>query len=173
MTVLVVDDQPVICRAIAARLEAHDGIEAVTACSRAEAVELIRRRRFDAALIDLCLPEPVGHELAELVVQTSPGARVVLMSCQAGRDALALADSVGVPFALKSLEMDAAIPYFLGESDEPESFISQTLDHVVRATMKLALLQTNGNISQAAELLGISRQMLRQRLGLEPDVDES
>jgi DNA-binding NarL/FixJ family response regulator len=79
-TVVVADDQPVICAGFAALLAAQDDIEVVgTAANGRELVALVERHRPDVALVDVRMPELDGIEATRLVTRDHP-TRVLILT---------------------------------------------------------------------------------------------
>ncbi|MGH7751273.1 MAG: sigma-54-dependent transcriptional regulator, partial [Gemmatimonadales bacterium] len=77
--VLVVDDESTLRDSIGSvlRLEGYD----VTVCSRgAEALDLLRRRRFDVALVDLYLSQVDGLTLLKAALEANPNTLVIVMT---------------------------------------------------------------------------------------------
>jgi PAS domain S-box-containing protein len=70
-TVLVVDDEPLVCQAVARALDAHHEVVRVGGASAA--MSLVRGgRRFDAILCDVMMPEATGLELHALLEREAP-----------------------------------------------------------------------------------------------------
>jgi signal transduction histidine kinase/CheY-like chemotaxis protein len=87
--VLVVDDEPEIAELIAQRLAPH-GVESVTVNTGAEALEALRKERFDAVTLDILMPGMSGFEVLR-ILRADPDVRgvpVVVVSVFAGREAL-------------------------------------------------------------------------------------
>jgi DNA-binding NtrC family response regulator len=72
--VLVVDDEPSICRALAIALQ-RAGYDAVTVEDGETATTFIRAERFDAMLIDLRIPDMRGDVFFELAAAVQPHLR--------------------------------------------------------------------------------------------------
>src|SRR4051794_12432150 len=70
-SVLVVDDRD-IDRKLVDRALGAAGYDVTTAASGEEAIELVRSRLFDAAVVDLRMPGMNGIELLRLVKEHSP-----------------------------------------------------------------------------------------------------
>jgi signal transduction histidine kinase/DNA-binding response OmpR family regulator/HAMP domain-containing protein len=88
--VLVVDDEPAIGELIARRLEPY-GVETVKVGSGNEALEHLRRERFDAVTLDILMPGMSGFEVLR-TLRADPELRalpVVVVSVFSGREALA------------------------------------------------------------------------------------
>jgi two-component system cell cycle sensor histidine kinase/response regulator CckA len=80
-SVLVVDDAAIV-RRLAYRLLAEAGYRVFEAGSAAEALEVMSmsRGRVELVLIDVVMPEVNGVDLARMIREISPGARIVFMS---------------------------------------------------------------------------------------------
>ena len=77
--VLIVDDEPTL-RETCASVLTLDGY-AVTACARgADARDLLSRRSFDVALVDLYMTEVDGRTLLRTALETNPATLVVVMT---------------------------------------------------------------------------------------------
>jgi DNA-binding response OmpR family regulator len=72
--VLIVDDEPSICRALTIALS-RAGYEAVAAHSGESAHELLQRSRFDVLVLDLRIPDVRGDVLFHLAVSLQPHLR--------------------------------------------------------------------------------------------------
>jgi CheY-like chemotaxis protein len=85
LTVLVCDDEDAI-RGLLARLLEREGLNAVTAASGAEALELVDRERIDVVLSDHRMPGMSGLELQGEIARRHPrlGQRFILMSGDPG-----------------------------------------------------------------------------------------
>jgi DNA-binding NtrC family response regulator len=72
--VLVVDDEPAICRALARAIEAA-GYEAITAQSGEAAMAVVRSEHIDVLLVDLRIPDARGDVLFESAAAEQPHLR--------------------------------------------------------------------------------------------------
>ena len=72
--VLVVDDEPAICRALSIALE-RAGYEAISAQSGDSALALLAAEHVDVMLIDLRIPDMRGDVVFELAAATHPHLR--------------------------------------------------------------------------------------------------
>jgi CheY-like chemotaxis protein len=84
--ILVVDDEPFICRSLSFVLR-KDGYEVAEARDGEEALRLIRGQRPDLVFLDVMMPRVDGFEVAE-IVRADPdlaGIRIVLLTAR-GQD---------------------------------------------------------------------------------------
>jgi len=72
--VLLVDDEPAICKALAIALT-RAGFRASTALSGEIAMEFIRREHVDVLVVDLRIPDMRGDTFFELAAATQPHLR--------------------------------------------------------------------------------------------------
>ena len=106
--VLIVDDEPIVLRALRVALEAQD--YAVTAVMSGEdALARITNGEFDLVLLDLGLPGMNGFEVIERIRVLFPALPVIVLSAQ-GEDAakvealdLGADDYVAKPFSVREL----------------------------------------------------------------------
>src|SRR5688500_2074645 len=105
---LIVDDESALVTALVSTLREH-GYTAVGATTPTDALELIRRQRFDIMLTDLHLPEMDGIALLREAQAIDPTLSVVMMtgfgSIDTAVDAMkaGAVDYIVKPFQLKSV----------------------------------------------------------------------
>jgi len=101
--VVVVDDEADICLMLRMQLSSQPGVEVVgTATNGTEAVELCRRERPDAVVMDLLMPVMNGFQAIEALRSEQPGMGIVAYTGVAGdfvRQEMARLD---IPVVLKS-----------------------------------------------------------------------
>jgi DNA-binding response OmpR family regulator len=78
--ILVVEDQPLIRRCICEALKKRGGYEVDEASDGAQAVELLKIRRFDLVISDLMMPKLDGLQLVEEVRSVSPQTSILIMT---------------------------------------------------------------------------------------------
>jgi two-component system, cell cycle sensor histidine kinase and response regulator CckA len=80
-TVLVVDDEPLICKMLAQFLE-HEGFAVLTATCASQAISLSRAciGQIDLLISDIVMPEMDGPSLATALKTINPDLAVLLMS---------------------------------------------------------------------------------------------
>jgi len=77
--VLLVDDEVDFTTVLKERLEAR-GLSAVTAASGPEAVQAVRKKRFDAIILDLLMPGMDGIETLKEILKLDDKAQVILLT---------------------------------------------------------------------------------------------
>lgn len=77
--ILVVDDERTLCESCASVLS-HEGYNVTTTTRGDEALELVQRRQFDIALIDLYMSQVTGMELLRACLQARPETLVIMMT---------------------------------------------------------------------------------------------
>jgi DNA-binding NarL/FixJ family response regulator len=83
--VFCVDDHPVVRDGVAAIIDLQpDMTMAGTAATGGEALERFVGLRPDVALVDLRLPDMTGFELIKKIKDTTPGARIIVLSSYEG-----------------------------------------------------------------------------------------
>jgi DNA-binding NtrC family response regulator len=93
-TVLVVDDEPGICRALSVYLTS-EGHRAITAGSGEEALRILGQERPNLALIDLRLPGMDGLDLLKRMKRARQDLEIVLITAFGGTDAAIQAAQAG------------------------------------------------------------------------------
>ena len=107
MKILIADDDPVLRSELAGLLR-EDGHDVVGASDGAEALRLVERESFDAALLDLRMPKASGLEVLHRLRVTRPGTAVVVITGQGTIDAAVEAMKAGaIDFVEKPYEADA------------------------------------------------------------------
>ncbi len=76
---LVIDDEPEMCELLAGAL-ADESVEARTAGSAVEALEVLAGAAFDLVLTDVGMPVMDGLELCERIAQVQPGVPVIVVT---------------------------------------------------------------------------------------------
>jgi CheY-like chemotaxis protein len=77
--ILIVDDEPMVCRSIQILLEA-EGYIVEQAQNGAEALALYEPNKFDLVFTDYLMPKMKGDKLAEAIKRISPEQPVVMLT---------------------------------------------------------------------------------------------
>jgi len=107
-SVLVVDDEPEIVRALQRALTAH-GYTVLTASSGEEAIEMVAQQRPDLLLLDLLLPGMSGLEVCRQVRATSNVPIIVLSVKETERDKVEALDLGADDYVAKPFGMDEVL----------------------------------------------------------------
>ncbi|HLH36533.1 MAG TPA: response regulator transcription factor [Alloacidobacterium sp.] len=85
ITVLIVDDHPLMRVGIATIINAHPDFEVIGQASRSkDAVELFLQCRPDVTLMDLRLPDGSGADAIRMIREVEPRARIVVVTTYEG-----------------------------------------------------------------------------------------
>jgi CheY-like chemotaxis protein len=106
--ILVVDDEPTVCKAIQMMLKYY-GHDVQTAPDGAAALALFEAGKFDLIITDYLMPEMKGDQLVSQMKKSRPGQRIIMATAFA-EDFLAYGKSTGgvdcvlnKPFSLEEL----------------------------------------------------------------------
>ena len=103
---LVIDDEPEMCEMLAMAL-AEQGVQARTATSAQEALELLAREAFDLVLTDLNMPVMDGLKLCVRVAEVQPSVPVVVVTGRSDLDTAIGAMRAGAyDFLVKPVDLD-------------------------------------------------------------------
>jgi CheY-like chemotaxis protein len=123
--ILVVDDEPAMCRAIMMMLQ-HFGHNVQTAASGPEALTLLEADRFDLVTTDFLMPGMKGDALAVAIKERLPHLPVLMISANSvtansfGESLPGVDWVIHKPFSLEDLR--EAIAKVLQESESLSSF---------------------------------------------------
>lgn len=96
ISVLVVDDHPVVSQGVAVLVEQASWIRVVgSACSGREAIAVAERLQPDVVLLDLCLSDMLGSEVAAALGERAPRSAVVIFTAFPEHAALEAARQAG------------------------------------------------------------------------------
>lgn len=114
ITVLIVDDHPVVRQGLRTFLESRQGIEVVAEAADGEqAVARAARLRPDVVLMDLVMPRLEGVQAITRIVSQHPDTKVIVLTSFAGGDKVVPAVQAGAAgYLLKDVdpgELEAAI----------------------------------------------------------------
>lgn len=106
--ILVVDDNRAIRERLAELLN-KEGYEVTTASSGNEAIDIIRRRNFDLAIVDLVMPEIDGMEVLREIKRVSGDTKVIMITAfatvQSAVEAMkrGASDYISKPFRIEDI----------------------------------------------------------------------
>lgn len=92
-SLLIIDDEAPI-RALLARVAQRAGFEVDTARDGVEALEMMARKDYAIALVDLMMPRLSGYELVEQISKLKPRPTVIVATALTNTDVANLDDSM-------------------------------------------------------------------------------
>jgi DNA-binding NarL/FixJ family response regulator len=109
MRLVLCDDNRILCEALAFVLEAHGHrVVAITTCA-AEGIAAVAEHRPDACLLDLCLPDGSGLDVARAMRQDHPDTKIVVLSCLTDPGVIAEAKKIGIAGFLRKDQKPGSI----------------------------------------------------------------
>jgi two-component system response regulator RegA len=170
-TLLLVDDDAVFRKRLA-RAFAERGYAVREADAVAPALRLARDESPELAVVDLRMPDGDGLEVVRTLKRIDPTTNVVVLT---GYGSIATAvDAVkrgATQYLTKPADADAILAAFAGQSDppaDPSSLQSMSLDRVEWEHINRVLVESGGNVSEAARALGLHRRTLQRKLAKYP-----
>lgn len=171
--ILIVDDDRAIRLSITLMLKQAQ-LESHAVSTEAEALEAVRAGDVDLAIIDMNLtPSSTGRDGIEMIRKIrilAPEVPLIMLSAWAtvplavegmGYGAV---DFVTKPWANR--DFMGRVRKALGDADRKRqsAHAVATLDDIERQTIEKAIREADGNLSVAAQMLGITRQSLYRRI---------
>src|SRR5208283_4897773 len=150
LKILVVDDEPDICKALAFLL-AREGYAVTTANSGEQAVEKLEEEHFDVVLTDLKMGKMDGMELLKKIRETAPDTSVVMMT--------AFASVESAIEAMKKGAADYIVKPF--HNEEIKLTIKRILEQKRLVTENIALKQEISQRMTYKDFVGNSESMLK------------
>ena len=95
MKLLIVDDEPALCKVLADRLTVLYGIEPDSCQSGLEALEKIRAADYDVVVLDIEMPGMDGMEVLRNIKEISPKTQVVMFTGHGSEDRRILSETLG------------------------------------------------------------------------------
>lgn len=172
-TMLIVDDEERL-RTRLVRAMRDRGLEAVGASGPTEALALARQESPELVMIDLRMPDGYGLDLLRELLVIDPTTRVVVLT---GYGSIATAIEAIRLGAVHYLQKPADADEILAAFDRPEQPAGEAAapSHEVPSLARVewehisrVLHDCDGNISQAARLLGLHRRSLQRKLSKFP-----
>ena len=173
---LLVDDDPLYLRTLQRSL-LRRGITTETATDAATALALAGRGQPDFVLLDLKLGNESGLALIAPLRRLRADMRILLVTGYASIATAVEAIKLGAddylpkPASLGSILRALDLEPEPGGAPEPASELPGTMTPISRLEwehIQQALLETGGNISAAARLLGMHRRTLQRKLAKRP-----
>lgn len=168
---LIVDDDPTFGDVLASALQRR-GLEAHLATDSHSALALVAQRKFSGVVLDLRLARENGLELIPALCRCAPQARIVVLTGYASIATAVEAIKLGAHHYLtKPVDLSALLAAFdheagtltVGPPPTPSS-----LERLEWEAIQRALLEAEGNVSNAAARLGLHRRTLQRKLKKRP-----
>ena len=165
-TILVVDDDDVL----RLRLEKafnNRGLTVYTACEFDDAIELVRTKSPDMAVLDLKMPGRGGMELLKEIKDLSPSTQVIMLTGYGSITNAVEAVKLGaLNYVTKPADADQVLSAFgtMAIDQEPAEFPPPSLAAAEWEHIQRVLADCGGNISEAARRLDIPRRTLQRKL---------
>lgn len=175
LSALVIDDDDIfrnrLCRAFAAR-----GWEAIGAGDGATALQLASESSPDLAVVDLRLPGMNGLDIVEALRRLDETTCIIMLTGYGSIATALTATKLGADHYLgKPADADQILSAYKKISEggndssaDPGSQAVPSLARVEWEHIQRVLTDCDGNVSQAAKLLGLHRRSLQRKLGKYP-----
>lgn len=167
---LIVDDEPSASRALSTTLAIQGLGRSDFASTAAEARTAVQARAYEIIFLDINLPEPLGESLLQEFLTLRPGQAVVMVTglneaeiavrClhHGARDYLTKPCAPTRIVEAVNRARQALRPQLTPGGQLP------SVDDVTDTVIQAALERTDGNLTHAAQLIGMSRSGLAKRL---------
>jgi two-component system response regulator RegA len=164
--ILVVDDDEIYRERLAKAFRSY-GYSSVTACDVESAVLVMEEQRVDAAVLDLRMPGGGLMCLTELLAR-QPWVKAVILTGYGSIATAIQAVRVGaVDYLTKPADAEQILAILFGKEvveEVAESYRLPSLDRLEWEHIQRVLQEQGGNISRAAEVLGLHRRSLQRKL---------
>ncbi|SEP55056.1 response regulator transcription factor [Thalassovita taeanensis] len=106
--IVIVDDHPMVAEGIQSILESYDDIDVLCALNNGrEIIERVESLRPDVILMDLNMPDVGGLTATEIILERSPGTRILILSMHDSPEYISSALSHGaMGYILKDVPTD-------------------------------------------------------------------
>jgi two-component system response regulator RegA len=168
----VVDDDDVFRTRLAKAFQVR-GFDVRSAANAELAIALSRQDSPEYAVVDLRMPGPSGLDVVRELHGIDPSSVIVMLT---GYGSIATAveavRSGALHYLSKPVDLDQILAAFSGHAmpkrASPSELYVPSLARVEWEHIQRVLGDCDGNISQAARLLGLHRRSLQRKLGKDP-----
>ncbi len=95
MNLLIVDDEPALCKILSDRLTVLYGITPDACHSGSEALDLIGKNDYDVVILDIEMPGMDGMETLKRIKEIKPKVQVVMFTGHGSEDRRVLSETLG------------------------------------------------------------------------------
>ncbi len=164
--VLVVDDDELFRQSIvgALRRRGFEVHEADTVCAARASLKSLRAHSI---LLDIRMPGELGIELIAPIKKQYPETKIIVLTGYGSIATAVAAMKLGADeYLTKPAALNEVLAAIEGRREMPLEFsdAGATLSEIEREHIQKVLLETGGNISKAAKILGIHRRSLQRKL---------
>lgn len=170
-SLLIVEDDEVLGERLAAAF-ASRGLDVRSARTAAEAERQIKDDPPELVVLDLRIGQDNGLALIPILKQADPETKVVVLT---GYGSIATAVEAvkrgATQYLTKPADADEILAAFAGRDGQTEpasAMPSMSLDRLEWEHINRVLLESGGNVSEAARLLGLHRRTLQRKLAKYP-----
>ncbi|NNL67233.1 MAG: response regulator [Myxococcales bacterium] len=172
-SILVVDDD-LPFRERLTRALADRGFDVRAAANPEQALESARSESPELAIVDLRMPGGSGLDVVGALTALDPATRIVVLT---GYGSIATAVEAvrrgAVDYLSKPADVDEILARFARDGDRPPEPVPEdasvpSLARVEWEHINRILTDCDGNVSQAARLLGLHRRSLQRKLAKRP-----
>lgn len=165
---LVIDDDDTfrsrLCRAFTSR-----GWEALAASDGAQALDLARQSSPDLAVVDLRLPGMSGLDIVQGLRSLDETTCIIMLTGYGSIATAVTATKLGANHYLsKPADADQILNAYRGIAEDAATHSVPSLARVEWEHIQRVLSDCDGNVSQAAKLLGLHRRSLQRKLAKFP-----
>lgn len=173
-SLLIVEDDDAL-RERLARAFVKRGLEVRSAASADDALRMAKEEPPELALVDLRVGAASGLELIPALRALDPGTRIVVLTGYGSVATAVQALRLGaLHYLTKPADADEILAAFHrsadGAEERPGEWRPMSLDRVEWEHINRVLLDSGGNISEAARLLRVHRRTLQRKLAKYPGV---
>jgi two-component system response regulator RegA len=168
-TLLLVDDDEVLCRRLARALEQR-GYEVAVAFDAEQALELARAEPPEYAVVDLRLGDAQGLEVVRNLLEIERATRVIVLTGYGSIASAVEAMRLGaVHYLTKPADADQVAAALKGSTPENlADLVTPSLARTEWEHIQRVMADVGGNVSEAARRLGLHRRSLQRKLGKLP-----
>ncbi len=170
---LLIDDDEALRRSLQRSLQKRQ-VEVLIGGDYADAEQLIQHEEFDAALIDLKLPERSGLHVIQMLRQYDAELPIVMLTGYSSVSTAVEAIKLGaIHYLAKPSTVDEILAAFdrVGGNVDIDTDNTPSIDRVEWEHIQRVLHEHDGNISAAARALKMHRRSLQRKLAKKPTRD--
>lgn len=171
LKLLLVDDDLIYCEVLADSLSERN-FDVTLAHDVPSAISILDNFKPDLAIVDLKMPGPSGLELVTELHKTYPTTKIIVLTSYASIATAVEAMKLGATHYLtKPADADEIVAAFgrnNGDSEMPISETPLSINRLEWEHIQKVLVDSEGNISEAARRLGMHRRTLQRKLQKHP-----